>query len=400
MKKDLIVILLLSAICLILYWMPTGYEGNRQTNSLIKRGRVVSVEDEVIHQARIIKTGTQTLTVEIREGEWKGRRARATNLLTGKLEIDEYYQAGDDVLVEFTADSRNENLEGFVRGHYRLHYELYLALLFSGLLLLTGGWTGLKALLSFAFSVLMIWKCMVPLFLRGSITVGAWKFSMDPLLLGLTVVAVLTAAISFLVGGLTRKGLTTLAGSCMGLLLTGVLAFYFTQRFKIHGAVQPFSEMLLYAGHPTIDLTRIFIASVFIASSGAVMDLAMDVAAAMEEIKLNNPGIGVMELTRSGLRVGRAVIGTMTTTLFLAYSGGYIFLLMYLMSMQIPGAIFLNKSIIAAEVLNTLVGSLGLVTVAPLTAIVGGVIYCAGRRKQTAQPEANVPRTLVSEPAA
>jgi uncharacterized membrane protein len=65
----------------------------------------------------------------------------------------------------------------------------------------------------------------------------------------------------------------------------------------------------------------------------------------------------------------------MTTTLFLAYSGGYIFLLMYVMSMQIPGQIFLNKPMIAAEVLNTLVGSLGLVAVAPLTAVMGGLLF-------------------------
>jgi uncharacterized membrane protein len=375
-KKDIVIVILLSLMCLTLYWIPTGYEGNRQTNTIIERGRVLSIVDEVIHQAMIIKTGTQTLDVEISKGKWKGTRARTTNLLTGKLEVDEYYVPGDDVLVEFSVDENNAVRASYVRGHYRLHYELYLAVLFALLLLATAGWIGLKALLSFIFSVLMIWKCMVPLFLKGGITIGSWTLSMDPIILGLAVVAMLTAAISFLVGGMTKKGLATLLGSFLGLFLTGILAIYFAKCFKIHGAVQPFSEMLLYSGHPKIDLTRIFIASVFIASSGAVMDLAMDVAAAMEEIKIKNPGISMREHIQSGLRVGQAVIGTMTTTLFLAYSGGYIFLLMYLMSMQIPGPIFLNKTIIAAEVLNTLVGSLGLVTVAPITALIGGVLYC------------------------
>lgn len=374
-NKNSVIVIFLTLCCAGLYWIPTGYEGSRQTNTTIARGRVVSVKDEVIHTAMIIKTGTQLLQVEIMEGRWKGSQMEATNLLTGKLEVDEYYTAGDEALVEFSVDSHGVIRASYVRGHYRLHYELVLAIVFSVLLLVTAGWTGVKALLSFVFSVLMIWKCMVPLLLRGGISIGGRLLVIDPVILGLIVVALLTAAISFLVGGVSRKGLTTLLGSFLGLLLTGILAIYYTKCFKIHGAVQPFSEMLLYSGHPHVDLTRIFIASVFIASSGAVMDLAMDVAAAMDEIKLKNPGMKMKEHMASGLRVGRAVIGTMTTTLFLAYSGGYIFLLMYLMSMQIPGPIFLNKTIIAAEILNTLVGSLGLVTVAPITAITGGIIY-------------------------
>jgi len=384
-KKNSVIVILLILCCLALYWMPTGYEGSRQTNSTIARGRILSVKDEVIHTARIIKTGTQLLQVEIMEGQWKGKQMEATNLLTGKLEVDEYYTTGDEALVEFSVDSQGTIRASFVRGHYRLHYEWILAIVFSVLLLVTAGWTGVKALLSFVFSVLMIWKFMVPLFLRGGISFGGRLWGIDPVVLGLCVVALLTAAVSFLVGGFSRKGVTTLVGSFLGLLLTGILAIYFTKCFKIHGAVQPFSEMLLYSGHPHVDLTRIFIASVFIASSGAVMDLAMDVAAAMDEIKLKNPGMKMKEHMESGLRVGRAVIGTMTTTLFLAYSGGYIFLLMHLMSMQIPGPIFLNKTIIAAEILNTLVGSLGLVMVAPLTAVTGGIVYHVAERKSNKQ---------------
>ncbi len=385
LKKDIAIVLVLSLFCVFIYLLPTGYEGNRQTGTFLARGKVLSVENEVIHQAMIIKTGTQILDVEILQGQYKGRRVKATNLLTGKLEIDEYYQSGDDALVEFSVDKDSQQIDaGFVRGHYRLHYELYLIILFSVLLLVTAGWVGLKSLVSFIFSVLIIWKGMVPLFLHGSIKIGASNYVMDPVLLGLLVVGILTSAICFLVGGLTLKGLSAFMGSFLGLLFTCIMALFWSDLFRIHGAVQPFSEMLLYAGHHNVDLTRIFIASVFIASSGAVMDLAMDVAAAMDEIKYNHPGITTLEHIRSGLRVGKAVIGTMTTTLFLAYSGGYIFLLMYLMSMQIPGPIFMNKTIIAAEILNTLVGSLGLVMVAPLTAISAGLLY---GRKCPSSPE-------------
>ncbi len=85
-----------------------------------------------------------------------------------------------------------------------------------------------------------------------------------------------------------------------------------------------FAETLLYSGHFNLRLTDIFIASVFIASSGAVMDLAMDIAASMDEIKRKRPVIDMLEHFCSGMRVGRAVIGTMTTTLLLAYSSSHI----------------------------------------------------------------------------
>jgi Predicted multitransmembrane protein len=73
--------------------------------------------------------------------------------------------------------------------------------------------------------------------------------------------------------------------------------------------------------------------------------------------------------------VGRAVIGTMTTTLLLAYSGGYTAMLMLFISKGMPISSAVNINYVAAQILHTMVGSFGLVTVAPFTAIIGGFIY-------------------------
>jgi uncharacterized membrane protein len=105
------------------------------------------------------------------------------------------------------------------------------------------------------------------------------------------------------------------------------------------------------------------------------MDLAMDIAASMDEIKRKHPGIGLFEHVRSGLRVGRAVIGTMTTTLLLAYSSSHITMFLLFMAKGLPAVNILNAPFVAAEVLNILVGSFGLVTVAPFTALVAGLLY-------------------------
>ena len=105
------------------------------------------------------------------------------------------------------------------------------------------------------------------------------------------------------------------------------------------------------------------------------MDLAMDISAAMHEIREKHPAISIKEHIASGLSVGRSVIGTMTTTLLLAYSGSYIAMLMLFMGQGVPLINIFNLNFVAAEILNTIVGSFGLVTVAPITAVAGGIIY-------------------------
>ena len=110
------------------------------------------------------------------------------------------------------------------------------------------------------------------------------------------------------------------------------------------------------------------------------MDLGMDVAAGLEEVARHRPNLSRRELAASGFRIGRSVVGTMTTTLLLAYSGGYLTLLMMFAAEGISPWEFLNHPHVAAEVVKTLVGSLGLLLVAPFTALVGALLFHRKRR--------------------
>lgn len=328
------------------------------------RGLITAVDNSHVRQHLIVKTEAQFLTVRLLDGPHKDNEISIINLLSGKMEFDEFYESGRVVLVEYDV-AEGKPSHGVARGYDRLQMQLVLIGLFGLLLLVVAGVTGLKAVLSFVFAAMVLWKLFFPLLLRG----------FPPLPTGLGVVAVLTAVITFSVGGLNRRGIATFLGSMLGVLLTCALAVWFAKGFALHGAVRPFAETLLYSGYYSLRLTDIFIASVFIASSGAVMDLAMDIAASMDEIKRKHPGIGLLEHLRSGLRVGRAVVGTMTTTLLLAYSGSHITLFLLFMAKGLPIENILNAPFVAAEVLNILVGSFGLVTVAPFTAAVSALLY-------------------------
>lgn len=363
-KRDAALAAVFAVLTLVLCFIPTGFEERQPKNCIRCSGRIIDVDNSEVKQFGIVKIGTQDLSVEILDGPFAGKKVRADNEIIGKLELDKVFKVNDTALMVLSLRD-GEIFYSNAQDHFRLHTELVLLICFSLLLVSFAGWTGAKALLSFTFSALTIWKVLIPLFLKN----------VDPIIVSLAVVTVLTAAIIFLVGGLTKRGLVAFLGGFFGIITTCVLALTFSKGFHLHGAIKPFSETLLYSGYPHLDLTRIFLAGIFIASAGAVMDLAMDVAASMYEVVLNKPDISFVKAMQSGFRVGRAVVGTMTTTLLFAYSGGYITLMMVYMAQGVPAANFFNLNYVAAEILNTVIGSFGLVTVAPFTAITGALIY-------------------------
>ena len=358
---------MVAAVCVVLGFLELSPETGAAVGRH-SRGRVVAADNSHVRVNLIVKTEHQVLKVELEDGPHEGQSISVDNALTGKMEMDEFYAVGDEVLVEYdVAGGTLRN--GTVRGHYRLRLELGLIAAFAVLLLIVAGRTGAKAVVSFVFAAMVLWKLFFPLLLRGA----------PPIPTGLGIVAVLTAVITFMVGGLNRRGAATFIGATAGVLLTCGLAVLFAHAFRLHGAVRPFAEALLYSGYVDLGLSDIFIASIFIASSGAVMDLAMDIAASMDEIYQKQPRIGMLEHIRSGLAVGQAVIGTMTTTLLLAYSSSHITMFMLFMAKGLSLYNILNAPFVAAEILNILVGSFGLVTVAPLTAVVSGLLYRMGR---------------------
>jgi uncharacterized membrane protein len=141
------------------------------------------------------------------------------------------------------------------------------------------------------------------------------------------------------------------------------------------------SESLLYSGYQNLDLTQVYTAAVYLSCSGAILDLAIDISAALNELVMHKPDITRSALIHSGLNIGKSVVGTQTTTLLLAYMGGYITIMMVYTAQATPLMSILNSKSIAAEVLLTFVGCIGLVLVAPLTSTIGGLIYTEWRIK-------------------
>lgn len=351
------------ALILLLLVLPTGFESSQVfQESDIRPALVLSTDESTVIDTGLIRSGEQRCHLEILGGPFRGSRAEGRNMLNGSLEQDKLFSAGDQALVRINYQN-GEILNISMIDHYRFPSELLLAGLFVLLLVAFAGRTGLRAVLSFVLTVLMIWKVLVPQYLRG------W----NPIWVGLAITLVLTVLIIALVYGFDRRCAAAVSGSFLGILVTCVMGGAFTKLFQIHGAVMSYSESLLYAGYQHLNLTQIFTASIFIGASGAVMDLAVDITSAVYEVVEKRPELNRREAIRSGMNVGRAAMGTMTTTLLLAYSGGYVALLMVFMAQGTPLSNILNYKYVAAELLHTVIGSFGLVTVAPFTALCAGM---------------------------
>ena len=353
----------------ILLALPTGYEGAlAYQNADRVRAEVLATDESSIVDTGLIRTGEQRCTVRLLGGLFEGREVTAVNRLTGSLAQDKLFAPGDVAFV-VVSHSGEEISTVTMTDHYRLDMEALLAGLFLALLVLFAGATGVRAILSFAVTVLMMWKVLVPCLLRG------W----NPVLVAMALVLVLTGVILSLIYGFDRRYLAAVSGAALAIAVTAVLGVLFTDLLRIHGAVMESSESLLYAGYQTLDLTRIFMASIFLGSSGAVMDLSVDICSAVYEVVQKRPDISAREAIASGMAVGRAACGSTTTTLLLAYSGSYIALLMVFMAQGTPVEFLLNYKYVAAEIVHTIVGSFGLVTVAPLTALTSGLLLTARR---------------------
>lgn len=358
-------------LIVILIALPTGYEDAVIYQGTDKvKAKVLSTDESAVRSSGLIQSGEQYCEVELLEGKFKGDETRAVNMLSGSLESDKIFEEGDvaHVVVSYNDDGITSVT---MNDHYRIDKELILAGIFILFLILFAGGTGLRAVCSFAITILTIWKILVPAYLGGA----------NPIWCGILITAFLTLLIIFFVYGFDMKTLAACGGAFLGVLVTCILGCVFTDAFKIHGAVMSYSESLLYAGYQDLSLTRIFMSAIFIGASGAMIDLSVDITSAVNEVVHKKPGIGWKEAMLSGMNVGRAAMGTMTTTLLLAYSGGYIALLMTFMAQGTPIENILNYKYVSAEILQTIVGSLGLVTVAPLTALTSGILLTGKRYK-------------------
>ncbi|MBJ2356578.1 YibE/F family protein [Sphaerochaeta sp. S2] len=355
----------LLGVVLLLIMIPTGFEKEIYFNAVGSKAKVASLDNSNMYQTGVVRMGEQICTIEILSGPHAGKQTEAINLLNGKLEFDTVYEEGDIAWVLVEQDKEGEIVFTNMVSHYRFSKELLLLGLFAFTLILFSGKTGVRTIISFALAFLLIWKVLIPLTLKGY----------KPMLVSLLVGSFLAVACLLLVAGLTKKAYAAIIGTIICSVITVLFSMWGTWYLKLHGAVMPWSESLLFAGYESMQLTKVFQAAIYLSCLGALLDLAIDISSALEEVQRHHPSITRTALIQSGLNIGRSVVGSQTTTLLLAYIGSYLTIMMVYMAQGTPVMSILNSPSVAAEILHTMVGCIALVLVAPITSVTCGYLY-------------------------
>lgn len=356
---------LLLIVSIILIVIPTGFPSSHYVNAVGAKARVLATDDSMIIQTGLFRQGDQRCTVEVLSGEHEGLVMDGVNLLSGSLAQDKVFQPGDTAWVLIERDSEDNPIFINMIDYYRLGKELAAAIIFALLLVSFARFSGVRIVISFIFAFLCIWKLLIPAALHG----------INPILVSVVTLSVITVATLLLVGGVDKRSLAAILGALSASLMTVLVGYVMTHWMQIHGSVLEQSESLLYAGFQDLDLTSLFVGVVALSAGGAIMDLSIDVAVAMGEVKDHAPSISRMELIKSGMAVGRAGVGTQTTTLLLAYMGSWLSVMMVYMAQSTPVLNILTSKEIASEIVQTLTGCTGLLLVTPLTAFSASWLY-------------------------
>ncbi len=346
--------------------IPVRGEGNDQTNVLVW-GKVV----KIVSQAKTSdKMGpneliTQTLVVKVTSGQFKDKLISVTNTLGLNPVYDIKVSEGEGVVIAL--DIKDGKIKDAGIADHLREPAVYLLIAIFIILLLVVGWSkGLKAFITLILTLGLVLGLLLPGILHG----------LDPVLLTLALAIVVTIINTLIIGGCTRKSLASIIGTIGGLFIAGIIALKIGKAAYLTGFGSEESAMLLYLPKNIhLNIQGILFAGIIIGALGAVMDVSMSVASAVEEVKRVNPALTTMELFRSGMNIGRDIMGIMANTLILAYTGSSVSLLLIFMAYQDSLTLVMNLDMIASEIVRALSGSIGMILVVPLTAAIAGLLF-------------------------
>lgn len=335
---------------------------------VMARAKIIDLLDEGEGEYGFVH---QTFSAEILAGPFKGEKVLVENAFSDNPAMDMMINPGDKVILAMDVID-NQITTAYPQDFYR-EFHIYMLLgIFVLVLLVIGQLKGLKAILTLAITVFLIAKVMLPAMLQGY----------DPLLLAIGISVIVTTITLVVISGFTSKTLAAILGTTGGVLIAAFISLWIGHAAKLTGLSGQEAQMLMYiADSVGFNFKNLLFAGMIIGALGAVMDVSMSIASSMEEIKLNNPSISRSRLIRSGMNVGKDIMGTMSNTLILAYTGTSIPLLLLFLAYQQSYLKIANMDFIATEFVRALSGSIGLIFAIPITALVTAALTKTSKKE-------------------
>lgn len=346
--------------------MREYYEEKMNVEEVVVKAVIIAIPYDDLDEERPdipIETDVrfQHLTVRIVTGDHKGEQFTVRNTIEYVNPYNLIFKKGEEILLyqTETPDGEIEGLRIFERPREGAIYFI-VALLFV-VIALIGGKKGIRSAVTLIFTGLMIFLVMIPLLLKGY----------NPIVVSVLVCAVTSAFTLIVVSGRNRKTFTAILGTVGGVLAAALIAIFIGNWARLTGLGNEEAQLLAYVPQfKNLDYKGLLFSGIIVGALGAVMDVAMSISSSMAEIEQVQPKISNKELFKSGMNVGRDIMGSMSNTLILAYVGSSIQVLLLFYSFNVSSYAVINMDHMASEIIRAMAGSIGLVFAIPITAMI------------------------------
>ncbi|RJR14154.1 YibE/F family protein [Candidatus Parcubacteria bacterium] len=301
-----------------------------------------------------VTTDFQTIRVEILEGEKKGEIVTVENDYLVLKEGELFY-------VRYSFDELYGIERYAVSEPYRLVPLAILFALFVAVTLYFGGIQGARGLLSLGASLFFIVALLLPGVLKGY----------SPIWVSIGVASLIIGIGSYVTHGFNKMTTTAVLGMIATVIFTGLLAHVAILFTRLSGFASDESVTLNFNVGGSIDMAGLLLGGVIIGTLGVLYDAAIGQSVAVEELAKAGPTLSRHSIYTQALRIGREHIGALVNTLAIAYVGVSLPLLLLFYGFGGESILFaLNREIFAAEIVRTLVGSIGIILAVPITTVV------------------------------
>lgn len=365
-NKNTVILLLVCAVVFLAgyYFVSSENEENISASeySEYEKAKIIQVLADSTEQDETSDggwRGEQLLLAEVLSGQYKGETLQVSNFVGPLYGVPLYEGDGAVLIISTYSDGVHT---ATVYEFNRATALLIVAVLFVIATIFVGGKTGVKSLAGLVVTFASLFLVLLPALMKGAPTL--------PMVFAVcTYIAVVSLAI---LGGVQKKTVCAMLGTISGTALAMLFGIFAQNIARIDGLRVPDVEPLLQlrqTGTP-IGLSGLLVGGIIISALGAVMDVTMGISSSLFEVSAANPKLGQKELFRSGMNIGRDMVGTMTNTLILAFLGSSFVLILYLYSIGLSTHQLLSSSYLSIEVISGISSSIGVILSIPITAFI------------------------------
>ncbi len=358
-------IVAVTVLALLLLWPePVALPAIADRAELVD-GRVTSVEffEEEPDEFLGLSGEMVRLDIEVLEGDDAGTVTRIESPVEGYPTFRE----GDRVKLS-PGGVPGEETQYFVSDFRRTVPLWTLGIIFVLAVVGIGGWHGLRSLTGLAISLFVVVRFVVPGIITGQ----------NPVLIGLVGAVAVMIVTLYLAHGVNAMTTAAVVGTSAALVVTVLLGAVFVEVGKLTGFSSEEATLARFVVEG-LDLQGLVLAGLIIAALGVLDDVTVTQASTVFALRDADPGMGVTELFRRAMVVGRDHIASTVNTLFLAYTGASLALMVLFSTGGLPVAEILNSEVVAEELIKTLVGSIGLISAVPITTFLSATVAVGGQ---------------------